>query len=133
MPPKCLVCRIPPWREKAEAKAETTLRRGKAGERIIEQGKSLDKMFIMMEGKAEVLINQKQIFTFSGQNLFGEIEFLDMLPASADVTLFQDTDLIELDQSALTSLMENQPRLGYVLMKEIAKIESQCLRALDQK
>jgi len=87
----------------------------------------------MMEGKAEVLINQKQIFTFSGQNLFGEIEFLDMLPASADVTLFQDTDLIELDQSALTSLMENQPRLGYVLMKEIAKIESQCLRALDQK
>ena len=92
--------------EKEALKAAATLRHGKAGERIIHQGKTLDRMFIILEGRAEVRVHGKHIVTLSGQTLVGEIEFLDMLPASADVLLLQETDLIELKYGALVDLIE---------------------------
>jgi len=119
--------------ERDALKAAATLRRGKAGERIIRQGKILDRMFIILENKVEVRVNGKPVVTLSGQPLIGEIEFLDKLPAAADVLLLKETDLIELNYATLTGLMEKQPRLGYVLMLEIAKIEAQRLRKTTQK
>ena len=119
--------------ERDALKATATLRHGKAGERIIQQGKAMGRMFIIMEGQAEVRVNGKYIVTLSGQILVGEIEFLDKLPASADVFLLKETDLIELNYIALTDLMEKQPRLGYVLMGEIARIEARRLRTTNPK
>jgi hypothetical protein len=110
-------------------KSAAALRHTKAGERIIEQGTMQDRMFIILDGQAEVRVNGKHIVTFSGQSLVGEIEFLDALPASADVFVLQETDLIELNHNALTVLMEKQPWLGYALMREFARIEAQRLRA----
>ena len=96
-------------------------------------GKRSGKMFIVLDGQAEVWVNEKRIVTLSGQSLVGEIEFLDGLPATADVLLLRETDIIELDNAALTALMEQQPGLGYVLMREIAKIEAQRLRRTAEK
>ncbi len=119
--------------ERDALRTAATLRRGRAGERIIEQGKHSGRMFIVLDGQAEVWVNERRIATLSGQPLLGEIEFLDELPATADVLLLQETDLIELDNAVLTGLMEKQPRLGYVLMREIAKIEAQRLRKTTKK
>jgi len=120
-------------KERAPLKSAATLRHCKEGERIIEQGKPSGRMFIVLEGQAEVRVNGKLVATLPAQALVGEIEFLDMLPASADVVVLQETDLIELNNAALTGLMKKQPRLGYVLMSEIARIEAQRLRKTDQK
>ena len=114
--------------EKDALKSAATLRHGSAGERIIEQNKTLDRMFIVMDGTIEIWINKKLIATYSGQALVGEMEFLEKLPADADVLLLTETDLIELNNAALAGLMEKQPRLGYILMREIARIESHRLR-----
>ncbi len=119
--------------EMEELKHTATLRRGQAGERLVEQGKSLGRMFIILDGQARILVNGKHIVTLSGQSLVGEIEFLDKLPASADVILINETDLIELDNGSLTALMDKQPRLGYKLMRRIALIECQRLRASTQR
>ncbi len=110
-----------------------TMRRGKAGERIIRQGETLDRMFIILEGEAEIWIDGKKAVSVPAQSLVGEIEFLDGLPATADVLLLKETDLVELNYAALNGLMENQPRLGYLLMREIAKIEAQRLRKSVEK
>ena len=120
-------------KERAALKSVAPLRYGREGERIIEQGKPLDRMFIVLKGKADVRVNGRVVATLPEQSLVGEIEFLDGLPASADVVIFNDTRLIELNYGELTGLMKNQPRLGYVLMREIARIEGQRLRAMDQK
>ena len=119
--------------ERDSLKAAAALRHGKSGNRIIEEGKPLDRMFIILDGQAEVRIKGKHITTFSGQFLLGEIEFLDMLPAAADVVLLEDSDLIEVNCAALTDLMEKYPRLGYVLMREIARIEARRLRDTSSK
>ena len=120
-------------KERTALKSAATLRHCKQGERIIEQGKPLDRMFIVLQGQAEVRVSWKLMATLPEQSLVGEVEFLDMLPASADVVIFKDTYLIELNNAALTRLMKKQPRLGYVLMSEIARIEAQRLRAMNMK
>lgn len=119
--------------DRGALKAAAKLRRGKAGELIVQQGKVMDRMFIILEGGAEVRVNGKQVTTLSGQPLVGEIEFLDMLPASADVLLLEEADLLELNYAALTRLMEKQPRLGYMLMREIARVEARRLRDTNPK
>jgi CRP-like cAMP-binding protein len=119
--------------ERDALKAAASLRHCKAGERIIEQRKILDSMHIILDGQGEVRVNGEYLLTLSGQFLVGEIEFLDSLPASADVILLEEADVIELNNQALIDLMEKHPRLGYVLMREIAKIEGQRLRATDTR
>jgi CRP-like cAMP-binding protein len=120
-------------KERAALESAATLRHCKENERIIEQGKTLDRMYVVLEGQAEVRVNGKLVATLPEGSLVGEIEFLDGLPASADVIVLKETRLIEINNAALTSLMRKQPRLGYVLMSEIARIEGQRLRAMDQK
>lgn len=120
-------------KERGALKSAAAFRHCKEGERIIEQGKPLGRMFIVLEGQAEVRVNGKLVATLPEQSLVGEVEFLDMLPASADVIILKETRLIELNNAALTGLMKKQPRLGYVLMSEIARIEGQRLRAMDLK
>jgi CRP/FNR family cyclic AMP-dependent transcriptional regulator len=119
--------------ERDSLKTAATLRRSTEGERIIQQGQILDKMFVILDGEGEVWVNGKYLLTLSGQFLVGEIEFLDTLPASADVILVKESDFIELDNAAFGRLVEKQPRLGYVLMREIAKIEGKRLRDTDSK
>ena len=114
--------------EREALKAVSTLRRGNAGERIIRKGETLGSMFIVLGSEVEVRVDGKRIVNLSGQPLVGEIEFLENLPAAADVILLKETDFIALNPAALTSLMERQPRLGYVLMSEIARIEARRLR-----
>jgi len=120
-------------KERAALESAATLRHCKEGERIIEQGKNLDRMYIVLGSQAEVRVNGTLVATLPEQSLVGEIEFLDRLPASADVIILKETHLIELNNAALTSLMKKQPRMGFVLMSEIARIEGQRLRAMDQK
>ncbi len=119
--------------EREALKAAATLRRGVTGDIIIRQGKPLDRMVIVLEGGVEVRVNGKAFATLSGQPLVGEIEYLDGLPAAADVVLTKETDLIELNNAVLTSLMEERPRIGYVLMREIARIEALRLRKTTRK
>ncbi len=119
--------------ERDVLKTSAALRQGKEGEVIIRQGEALDSMFIVLGGEVEVRVDGKRFVTLSGQPLVGEIEFLDKLPASADVVLLKKSNIIELNNVALSGLMEKNPRLGYVLMREFAKIEAQRLRTTTQK
>lgn len=119
--------------ERDTLKSATRLRQARAGECIIKQGTKSGSMFIILDSPAEILVNGNHIVTLSGQSLVGEIEFLDTLPASADVIVTQDTDLIEMNHTALTDLMDKHPRMGYVLMRELAKIAAQRLRAGNSK
>jgi uncharacterized protein (TIGR02246 family) len=114
--------------ERGSLKSVATLRHGKAEQRIVEPNAALDKMFIILDGDAEVRVNGEHMATLSGQPLIGETEFLGMHPAYAEVVIRKNADIIELDNAALTALMEKKPRIGYVLMREIARIEAQRLR-----
>ncbi len=114
-------------------KTAAVLKKGGKGEKIIHQGQSMGKMTIVLDGEADVLINGQHIVALSGQFLLGEIEFLDGQPASADVILGKDTNMVQLDNIALNRVFENHPDIGYVIMRQIAVIEAERLRKQSSK
>ncbi len=109
-------------------KSVAALRRVQAGTRITKAGQTLEKLFIVMEGPIEVWVNGGLVTTLSGPAVIGETEFLNRFPIVADVIIQHETDVIELDLDAITDLMEKEPRIGYVLMRELAVIEAVRLR-----
>lgn len=117
--------------ERAALEVAATVRHCTSGERLVERGRPLDRMFIMLDGQVEVRINGRLVATYHGQTLLGELEFLDRQPAAADVVAVKETRLIEVNNAVLAELMRKQPRIGYVLMGELAKIEAQRLRAMN--
>ncbi len=119
--------------ERSMLKSAAALRHCAEGERIIEQGKFTGRMFIILDGRADVLVNGKMVASLPPQSLVGEIEFLDSRPASADVIVRGKSRMVELNNAALSGLLEEQHRLGYLLMREIARIESTRLRSMDEK
>jgi len=115
--------------EKEALQSAAKLRRAQAGVCLTRKGAALDRMFIVLDGEAEVRVNGEFVTAPSGQFLVGEAEYLDQGPVFADVTLIKEADIIELNNDALTRLMESQPHIGYVIMREIARIEAKRLRA----
>jgi len=120
-------------KEKDLLKLVATLQLYREGERIVEHGQTLDRLFVIIDGQAGVMVDGKLVATLPEQSLVGELEFLDMLPAIAEVTLLKETYVIELNNNQLRILMNKHPQIGYKLMSEIAKIEAQRLRAMDEK
>ncbi len=114
--------------EKQLLETAAILKQGKKGEQIIFQDMAMKQMVILLDGHASVRVNGKHVVELFGEILLGEIEFLDGAPASADVFLLSDTDYIALDNALLNGIMEAHPRLGYRIIREIARIEARRLR-----
>lgn len=117
--------------EKQILETAATLKKGAKGEQIIVKDTAMKQMVILLDGHASVQVNGKQVAELFGEILLGEIEFLDGPAASADVFLLSDTDYIALDNTLLNEIMEAHPRLGYRVMREIARIDAQRLRRAD--
>ena len=103
------------------------------GELIIEQGKRLGKMFIALDSEVQIKIDRKPITVLPKNSLVGEIEFLEDVPATADVVLMRKSRVISLGNADLRRVMDADPVIGYLLMYEIAKMEANRLRMNSQR
>lgn len=106
-----------------------TLHHMKTGECLTKPDMTINSMFIVLDGQADVFRKDMLVATLSGQFFIGETEFLVKLPTFVDVIIAKETDVIEVRNAALNDLMERYPRIGFVIMSELAKIEAQRLRA----
>jgi len=98
------------------------------GDRIIEQGKRIGKMAIALDSEVRIQINGKTIRLFPPNSLVGEIEFLEDVPAAADVVLMGKSKIILLEHKRFQGVMDADPGLGYRVMFEIARMEANRLR-----
>jgi len=98
------------------------------GDRIIEQGKRIGKMAIALDSEVRIQINGKTIRLLPPNSLVGEIEFLEDVPASADVVLMGKSKIILLEHKRFQGVMDADPGLGYRVMFEIARMEANRLR-----
>ena len=102
------------------------------GDRIIEQGKRTRKMAIALDSEVRILIHGKPIRVLPPNSLVGEIEFLEDVPASADVVLMGKSRIILLEYKRFQDVMDADPGLGYRVMFEIARMEANRLRTNTQ-
>jgi small-conductance mechanosensitive channel/CRP-like cAMP-binding protein len=104
------------------------LRFGK-GEKIIEQGKPGNSMYILADGSAEVRVMHNgepvRVGRLGQGDCFGEISLLTGEPRTATVIAECDCEVVKIEKSAMRDLLVQQPRLAEILSETLA-----CRRSL---
>jgi CRP-like cAMP-binding protein len=76
-----------------------------AGETIVRQGGPADRFFILVEGAAEVLRDERQIATLAPGMLFGELAIMRGEPRSCSVRITTDATLLALERDTFRELV----------------------------
>ena len=108
----------------------------KSGEIILEEssyGADSD-FYIILQGnvKVELQVSQinsddklnKRLTVLKGSDVFGEMGLLRKRRRSAQVTAYSELTVLKVNQKKLFQLFVYNPRLGYIMMKNLAAILS---------
>ncbi len=102
------------------------------GDVIIEQGATSSELYIIAAGEVDIQVDQSligdpmaaglvRIATLRRGETFGEIAIIDDGIRSATATSGQsDTHLVSISRDALLNLCQEYPKLGYLLMRNMA-------------
>ncbi len=134
-----LIRRVPLFAMLAPAQAESLAnavekRRFRRGELIVEQGKKQDALFIMLAGRARVVVTDAKareviLATLHPGDYIGEMSLIDQEPHSANVEAEVQTDALVLAGSEFTRCLLENPSTVSAVMKGLV----QRLRSADRK
>jgi hypothetical protein len=101
---------------------------GNAGERAVTQGEMGSSMYLLLEGKAEVVTRDEKTgrdITLSQLNpgdIFGEIALVEPGSRSADVHILEPVRYLELDWNGLRRIQRIYPRIASRLFLNLSRI-----------
>jgi len=104
-------------------------------EMLIREGDVDRDLYILTRGSVSVKMNlpfsnaERRLFTFDAGVVFGEMSLLDGKPRSANVQAEEDSEVYRLSFSSFSILTDQQPQIAAKLLKNIALILSDRLRA----
>ena len=109
-----------PDEELAELGQEAKLLLVKQGKAIVREGDYGRSMYIILEGKVQVLTQDDQgedvhVSSLSDNQFFGEISFLTAAPRFATVQAVEDTLLCELSYESMKEVVRRSPEVKGVL------------------
>jgi len=119
----------------------------KAGDAVIREGESGTSMFILLEGTVEisqVLVlrmgssaiteKEKTLIRLEGsmRPCFGEMALLEDAERSATVTCVTDCEVFEIDRGPFFKLIEDDPRMGVAILRNMAVVVSSRLRKANR-
>jgi len=97
------------------------LKRVKAGERLFSVGETGDKMYLVLEGKVDVLINDKVVTTIGLHGIVGEMALVDLEPRSATAIAREKGEVAMIDRATFLALVREQPSFALFVMGVLAK------------
>jgi CRP-like cAMP-binding protein len=102
----------------------------RANERIFSKGDSSSEAYIVMRGQIEIRREDegKPIAIFGSGQILGEIAFLDGAPRTAMAMPTQPSILLVVQREAFNELVQREPHLGMVVMRNVAIELSRRLR-----
>jgi CRP/FNR family cyclic AMP-dependent transcriptional regulator len=94
----------------------------RAGERIFNKGDSGNEAYVVMRGQIDILLDEgaKPLANIGNGQIFGELAFLANIPRTASAMAAQPSIVLVVQRSAFNRLVEHEPHLGMVVMKNIA-------------
>lgn len=122
---QCILFRDLSEEEVARVVALGKERTCRQGDILTVQGRQEGDVFVLLDGMVEVQVGvgetRRPLLYLGPGQLIGEITLVDGGPHSATVVVTQTpTRVLAFDRDALLELCEAHPRLGYVLMRNIA-------------
>jgi RimJ/RimL family protein N-acetyltransferase len=109
------------------------LREHKEGTHLIHKGDIARHLYVIAEGEAQVISEDKVLATLGEGTIFGEMALLDSTKRSADVKLSANSKIIEIEINSFERLLATYPRLGYTVMQNLASGLSRKLREQSAK
>jgi hypothetical protein len=100
------------------------------GERIFGKGDSGDEAFVVMRGQVDILLkeNAKPIASIGNGQVFGELAFLDGAARGALAVARQASILLVVKRAEFNQLVQREPYLGMLVMRNVAMELSNRLR-----
>ena len=110
------------------------IRKYKAGECIVEEGRSDTWLYFLMFGRVRITKNGKEVIVLTRKGeIFGEMGALDSSRRSASAHALTDTVCLATDMFYIEKLTGNEKiAFGYVLYRLLAEILSRRLRQTTQ-
>jgi CRP/FNR family transcriptional regulator, cyclic AMP receptor protein len=97
------------------------LKRMKAGETLFANGDAGDKMFLVLEGKVDVLVADKVVTSVGLHGIVGEMALLDLEPRSATAVVSEAGEIAVIDRSTFLDLVREQPSFALYVMRTMAQ------------
>lgn len=100
------------------------------GERVFSKGDAGNEAYIIMRGQVDICLSEESrpIATINNGQIFGELAFLDGASRTAMAIAGQASILLVVQRSAFMELVQREPHLGMVVMRNIAMDLSNKLR-----
>ena len=100
------------------------------GERVFNKGDPGDEAYVVMRGQVDLYLDElaKPVGSVSGGQIFGEFAFLEDSPRTAVAFASQASILLIIHRSAFNDLIQREPQVGLVILRNIAQDLSQKLR-----
>lgn len=125
---------MPP--EDAKALAEIgEEHRYERGDVILREDSRSRDLFIINSGRVSIRMSlptevgkEEVIYTMRDSQIFGELSLVDGSPRSATVRAEEEVICSRYDFEKLSALLDKKPRIGYILMRNIASIISARVR-----
>jgi len=100
------------------------------GEKVFNKGDSGNEAYVIMRGQVDICLEEggKPIASIGNGQIFGELAFLDGAVRNALALASQASILLVVQRSAFNELVQREPHLGMVVMKNVAMDLSNKLR-----
>jgi CRP-like cAMP-binding protein len=90
---------------------------------------------VVMRGQIDIILDEggKPVAALTNGQIFGEMAFLDPSPRTAMAVANQASIVLVIQRSAFNELVQREPHLGMVVMKNIALELTNRLRKAQKK
>jgi CRP-like cAMP-binding protein len=105
----------------------------KEGDYIIQEGQPNDRIYFILEGRAEAIKDGVRLFVFEEGMTFGEMEVLDVMATEASVRCLSPTRVMFLSNRALHSLYKTDLKTFSILVMNLARDISRRLRNMNKQ
>ena len=90
------------------------------GQQIMEAGQPGTTMYIVLEGRVTIAINNKIVEKLDVGGVFGEMALVDQSPRTANALARTDCALLSMNRHALIDLVKSDPAIGMAMMRCVA-------------
>lgn len=91
-----------------------------AGEALFRRGDMAHEMYVVLEGKVDVLIDGRLVETLEPGSILGEMGIVDHSPRSADAVAATDAKIEAIDKDWFCTLIKRAPTFGLHVMSVMA-------------
>jgi len=99
------------------------------GQIIVTQGTPGQAFYLVLEGRVEILRDNKSLGAFGPGDFFGEMSLLDQAPRSATIRALDQTQCLMLSSWDFKALLEKYPSIAVKLLEVL----SRRLRVADER